>query len=162
MIKWLGVGILLTPLVIIFLFISLFFINPLFNDSVLSRFENQFNNHAVPASTEILESQSVLGKLNGNGNGLDFFACFLLKSSLTIGDLNQYYQKQKFKNAKRSGDDKVLVEVLPVTSDSVNSDYLERHQLTFKTLENIDNYSGYYFVVIYDGGYPSGFDIRGH
>lgn len=162
MLKRVGKIILVTPLVISVLFMCLFIAVPLVNNVQLHKFTKQFSAHQLPAETKVLETKSVVGKLNGNGNGLDFFAAVLVKSSLSVDKLTHYYEQEEFKNAKRSGNYPVVTEVLPVTGDSVDSEHLEHRRLVYQSLSQLKDYSGYYFVVLYDGGYDSGFDLRGH
>ncbi|OMD45353.1 hypothetical protein BSK56_19725 [Paenibacillus borealis] len=87
MLKKIGLTLLVTPLVIIVLFVSLFLIIPLVNNVNLSKFEKQFSKHQLPPETTIVEKESILGKLNGNGNGLDFLAAILVDSSLSVDEL---------------------------------------------------------------------------
>lgn len=162
MLKKIGLSLLVTPLVIIVLFVSLFLIIPLVNNVNLSKFEKQFSKHQLPPETTIVEKESILGKLNGNGNGLDFLAAILVDSSLSVDELTSYYTKETFKNAKRSGEYPVITEVLPVTGAAVDSVHLEHGSLTFDALKDIADYSGYYFIILYDGGYGASFDLRGH
>ena len=46
-----------------------------------------------PEETVIISYETRYGKLNGNGNGMDFFACTLIKSDLSLNELKQYYSK---------------------------------------------------------------------
>ncbi|MFC3801469.1 hypothetical protein [Cohnella sp. GCM10012308] len=118
--------------------------------------------YPLPQKTEYLESKSIVGKLNGNGNGIDFFSSILVHSSLSMSDLESYYGAATFKTAKKSGAFPVFVDVLPVTRDRIATEHVERTALKFKSLSDLEHYENYYFVLIYDGGYDAGFDMRGH
>ena len=45
----------------------------------------------MPERTEIIDSVSLAGKLVGNGNGVQYFGAILLKSKLSLNDLEDYY-----------------------------------------------------------------------
>ena len=51
-----------------------------YNDFVLNSFSKQIYNCNLPEGTVIVEKQNMCGKLNGNGDGMDFLACILIKS----------------------------------------------------------------------------------
>lgn len=45
----------------------------------------------MPERTEIIDSVSLAGKLVGNGNSVQYFGAILLKSKLSLNDLEDYY-----------------------------------------------------------------------
>lgn len=154
------------PFLIVSVFV-IFIISIIFYDSVknnisLSKFEKQLINYPLPPNTEFFETQSILGKLNGNGNGMDFFTSILIKSSLTAEELKYHYEKVKFEGAKKNSINPVAIDVIPVTGKTLKSKYLERTQLKFNILTELDNYSDYYFITLYNGGYIADFDLRGN
>lgn len=162
MIKKIIITIICIPMVLVLLFISLFFINPIINDFRLNNFAKQLKEYPLPDKTYIVEAQSVCGKLNGNGNGMDYFACILIKSELDIDKIKEHYSNAVLRPARRGKDHKVKVMVDYVTSPKVESDLIEHRKIYFEKIKKINDYSGYYYVMAYDGGYFSGFDLRGN
>ncbi len=123
-----------------------FVINPVINNIRLANFSRQIYTHSLPMQTKILEKQSICGKLNGNGDGMDFLATILIKSDLSLEDLQKYYS---------------FATVIKQDGVTLKDDCVENRELKYSALNNINNYEGYYVVYIYDGGYPALFDIRG-
>lgn len=151
--------------IISFLFvfvISLFIFIPLINNYRLSTFAHQLDTFALPQSTMQIEQKTICGKLNGNGNGMDFLVCTLVKSDLALDALKQYYTSITFKAVRDDEGHKVNVEVLHVNGSEVKTTYLQHGSINFDTLKNNLDYSNYYIVLLYDGGYSADFDIRGH
>lgn len=67
------------------------FLNPAINNVKLYRLSRQLSNHSISLKVQIIEKQSICGKLNGNGNGMDFLATILVKSDLSLEELQKYY-----------------------------------------------------------------------
>lgn len=65
---------------------------PLTNNVIASNVRKDLIRLPLPEGTEILDSISVAGKLIGNGNGMQYFGAILIKSELSLDELNQYYQ----------------------------------------------------------------------
>lgn len=159
------VAIISIPIILILIVISPFVIAPLMNNLALLNFSKQLYNYPLPLHTKILEKHDACGKLNGNGNGMDFVATMLVKSDLTSNELNDYYFKATFNYAKNENSiskDKIALEIVTPTSPNLESEYLEHQEIYFDKLKNINSYSNYYIVILYDGGYSADFDIRGH
>ena len=114
----------------------------------------------MPDNCLVLEHYALLGKLNGNGNGLDFAAVVLLQTNLetTKSDLIEYYSSYDFVPAKGTVHSVELI-VEPVNDSDFTSGYIEHRPLTFQSAINHTEYR-YYAVIIYDGGYFAGFDLR--
>src|SRR5690606_40924776 len=92
---------------------SLFVVFPILNNISLSKFEKQFERYPLPEETSLIEVKSVVGKLNGNGNSIDFFVGLLIQSELSKDELTHYYVHAQYavaKVVKRN----VLIEVLTV------------------------------------------------
>ena len=152
----------LIPILLILLVVLPFIISPIINSITLSGFAKQINNIPLPAGTELIEKEAICGKLNGNGNGMDFFACILIKSDMTINQIKKYYEERKYKAAKSDKDHVVDTEIVLANGYRLETDYVEHGGIYFDKLKNINDYTGYFVVMIYDGGYPTGFDLRGH
>lgn len=129
-----------------------------YNDMVLNSFSKQLYNCNMPGGTVIVEKQKICGKLNGNGDGMDFLAVILVKSDKTIDELKDHFESLSFKGAKPSSKT-AKIQVLEVTDNKLQSEYLEHKEIKFT--EIIGKSDKYYAVVIYDGGYWTYFDLRG-
>lgn len=157
--KWLFIAI---PLFVIILIVSPFIISPITNNFALRSFSNQLDSLPKTAVITFVEKQSICGKLNGNGNGMDFLACMLVKSNLTSDELFQIYDNLNYKTAKNNSNSIVDFEVVPMQSHILKTQYLEHGEIIFNSLKNVSDISNYYALIIYDGGYSANFDIRGH
>lgn len=157
--------ILIPSVIVIFAGIALIAVlifSPVLNDIRLSHFADQLSSYPLPENSQLIEEKSVCGKLNGNGNGMDYFACILIKSDLSINDIDSYYQSKKYSPARNRNEYPVNVQVIQVSGAKLDTEYIENQEINFQSLNGINNFSGYYVVLIYDGGYSAGFDIRGN
>ena len=70
-------------------FFSLLGLLPNMNDMYAKRFSDQLLQCSAPEGSLLLEHYKLIGKLNGNGNGMDFAAVILLQTNMetTKGDL---------------------------------------------------------------------------
>ena len=152
----LTVGILMqfVLLVVIVLNVSVFY-----NNMVLDSFSQQLFNSDIPEETVILEKHKICGKLNGNGDGMDFLACILIRSDKTISELEKHFETLNFMGAKLSHKTAEL-QVLAVTESQLRSDYLINRDIIFGVELELNRYN-YYAIVIYDGGYWGLLDMRG-
>lgn len=66
-------GVMVVVTAIVFAFIS-------WNSVILKGFETVFELSVKGESIEVLDTQSVYGKLNGNGNGINYFSAVLVKA----------------------------------------------------------------------------------
>lgn len=122
------------------------FVNPIINNIRLAQFSRQIYSHSLPRQTQLLEKQCICGKLNGNGDGMDFLATILIKSDLSLEELQRYYS---------------FATVIKQEGIILNSEYLENGEIRYSKLKDVTNFKDYYVVFIFDGGYPALFDIRG-
>ncbi|MBE6692517.1 MAG: hypothetical protein E7586_04195 [Ruminococcaceae bacterium] len=134
------------------LFVLSFFINHnfLINHHLTQEFKDIIKSES---EIEIIQSKSVRGKLNGNGNGINYFGTVLVKAN-SDEDLKKLLTKldEEFETvgyAIQSG-------------EQVNNRLIEHVNLEYD--ENLSNdetyYSIYYFNASNKYSYP--FDIRGH
>ena len=144
------------------LLLALLFVgSPIYNEYLLYGLSSQLKEYPLPVKTEFIELESVCGKLNGNGNGMNFCACLLVKSELSAEEIKSHYKKAKFKpavNEKWSVD----VLVFQPTGEKFENDYLEHRNVIFDNLIDKNNLQGYHVVMAFDGGYWGGFDLRAH
>lgn len=122
------------------------FLNPAINNIKLYRLSRELSNHSISLKTQIIEKQSICGKLNGNGNGMDFLVTILVKSDLSLEELQKYYS---------------FATVIKQEGMSLNTEYLEHGEIEYSKLKDITSFEDYFVVLIFDGGYPALFDIRG-
>lgn len=102
---------------------------------------------------EIVESQSIYGKLNGNGNGINYFGAVLVKRS-SVSDIDALIT--------RLGRDFESAGYLEQKDSAIVSEYLEHKNLSYKT-EILDN-GEYITVYFYDSTHPNSdyLDLAAH
>ncbi len=64
---------------------------PLINNFQADKLRKQLLDMALPEKTEIVESISNAGKISGNGNGMQYFGAILIKSELSLDELQAHY-----------------------------------------------------------------------
>ncbi len=64
---------------------------PIVNNAIALGVENQLEKLPLPPDTERIESISKAGKMVGNGNGMQYFGAILIKSDLSIEELENHY-----------------------------------------------------------------------
>ena len=105
----------------------------------------------LPEEAELIESLSQAGKLTGNGNGMQYFGAILVRSDLSLEELDAYYSDY------RSNEWEYLVE----TQERQPIEVIDHGTLQFT--EEIKD-SGYYIVYSWGSGNSplEELDIRGH
>ena len=105
----------------------------------------------LPEETELIESLSQAGKLTGNGNGMQYFGAILIRSELSLEELDAYYSDY------RSNEWEYLVEI----QEGQSIEVIDHGTLQFT--EEIKD-SGYYIVYSWGSGKSllEELDIRGH
>lgn len=142
--------------------ISLIVSIPIYHNIKLNEFASQLENIKYPGNVEVIESKKTCGKLVGNGNSMDYFACVLvrcqdkqevLENLLFQSDIVQVGNKDKACEYR---------EVVPVNGCVLESKYLQHGTIEFETLANKIEHQEYYALIIFDGGYDAFWDLRGH
>lgn len=64
---------------------------PLINNYTAYKVEKALCEIPLPEETELIESLSQAGKLTGNGNGMQYFGAILIRSELSLEELDAYY-----------------------------------------------------------------------
>ena len=130
---------------------------PIMNDYCAHKVVKQLKETPLPENTELLESKSIAGKLSGNGNGMDYLGIILIKSKLSINELEAYYSNY------RNDEWEYLVEVQKGQEPNMTD-----HTLGLHFTEKIGD-KGYYIVYSWGDGPKSIFmkslmesDLRGH
>ena len=124
---------------------------PLINNHTAYKVEKALCEIPLPEETELIESLSQAGKLTGNGNGMQYFGAILIRSELSLEELETYYSDY------RSNEWECLVE----TQEGQSIEVIDHETLQFS--EKIDD-SGYYIVYSWGSGNSllKELDIRGH
>ncbi len=117
---------------------------------LMGSFTNTVDRHL---SGGIVEIKSVYGKLNGNGNGIQYFGAALVKED-SVQDLDALVAEleQEFE----------VVEVLRQQSSKIESRHLEHRELTFSA--EIPGDGGYLAICFFnsDNPFSNPADIAGH
>ena len=124
---------------------------PLINNHSAYKVETGLCETPLPEGTELIESLSRAGKMTGNGNGMQYFGAILIRSELSLDELNTYY------SGYRSNEWEYIVEV----QDGQSIEVIDHGTLQFS--EEIKD-SGYYIVYSWGSGnfLFEELDIRGH
>lgn len=146
--------------VITCIIIGLFLLIPSYNTYILIKFSSQLFDMDLPEDICVIEKYKIRGKLNGNGNGMDFFACILVETERSQGELQDYLNNQKFSPAKNH--EMVETEVVKLCTNRLETKYVVNEDVVFETIKDEIDFDNYYVLIIYDGGYDSDFDIWGH
>ena len=124
---------------------------PLINNNIAYKVEKALCEIPLPEETELIESLSQAGKLTGNGNGMQYFGAILIRSELSLEELDAYYSDY------RSNEWEYLVG----TQEGQSIEVIDHGTLQFT--EEIKG-SGYYIVYSWGSGKSllEELDIRGH
>ena len=124
---------------------------PLINNYTAYKVEKALCEIPLPEETELIESLSQAGKLTGNGNGMQYFGAILIRSELSLEELETYYSDY------RSNEWEYLVEI----QEGQSIEVIEHKSLQFS--EEIED-SGYYIVYSWGNGDSllQELDMRGH
>ena len=121
------------------------------NNNIAYKEEKELCETPLPEKTELIESISRAGKLTGNGNGMQYFGAILIRSDLSLEELDAYY------SGYRSNEWECLVE----TQEGQSIEGIDHGTLQFA--EEIKD-RGYYIVYSWGSGNSllDELDIRGH
>lgn len=124
---------------------------PLINNHTAYKVEKTLCEIPLPEETELIESLSQAGKLTGNGNGMQYFGAILIRSDLSLEELDAYYSRY------RSNEWECLVKI----QEGQSIEGIDHGTLQFA--EEIKN-RGYYIVYSWGSGNSllDELDIRGH
>lgn len=124
---------------------------PLINNYTAYNVEKALCETSLPEETELIESLSQAGKLTGSGNGMQYFGAILIRSDLSLEELDVYY------SGYRSNEWEYLVEA----QEGQSIEVIDHRTLQFSE-EIKDN--GYYIVYSWGSGNSllEELDIRGH
>lgn len=124
---------------------------PLINNHTAYKVEKKLCETPLPEKTKLIESISRAGKLTGNGNGMQYFGAILIRSYLSLEELDAYY------SGYRSNEWEYLVDI----QEGQEIEVVDHSTLQFA--EQIES-KGYYIVYSWGDGNSllKEIDIRGH
>lgn len=76
--------------------IGMFYVLLCYNNLKLNKFARQLFDLALPQSSSVVEEKKICGKLNGNGNSMDYLACLLIKSDKSKEELDDFLNNLTF------------------------------------------------------------------
>ena len=136
---------------LIVLILAAFVSVPVYNNYCAYNVEKMLCETPLPEQTELIEAISQAGKLTGNGNGMQYFGAILIKSELSLEELDAYYSDY------RSSEWEYLMEV----QKGQFVEMLEHGGLQFSEKIKGNNY-----YIVYSWGSGNSLlremDIRGH
>ena len=145
-------AVIITSITVPVLLIAFLISIPLVNDHSAAAVEERLAEIPLPENTEYIESVSVAGKLTGNGNGMQYFGAMLIKSGLSLEELDYYYASY------RESEWDLVVE----KQEGQTIEVIEHGTLSFAC--DMGPEEGYYIVSSWGSGNEvfAMLDIRGH
>ena len=136
---------------LIVLILAAFVSVPVYNNYCAYNVEKMLCETPLPEQTELIEAISKAGKLTGNGNGMQYFGAIIIRSVLSLEELDAYY------SGYRSNEWECLVE----TQEGQSIEVIDHETLQFSG-EIKD--SGYYILYSWGNGNSllEESNIRGH
>lgn len=124
---------------------------PIINNYSAYKVEKGLRETPLPERTELIDSLSCAGKLTGNGNGMQYLGAILIRSELSMEELNAYY------SSYRSNEWEYLVKV----QEGQSIEVIDHGMLKFS--EEVKG-SGYFIIYSWGSGIDlfKELDIRGH
>lgn len=131
---------------------ALLLISPLVNNATAKAVERELRSTPLPERTTCIDSLSKAGKLNGNGNGMQYFGAMLVESELSLEALDEYYRTY------RQGAWDFLVQ----EQKTASIEQMEHETLTFSS--NLSPEASYYMIYSWGKGSEpfASLDLRGH
>ena len=93
----------LTMIAVAVLLVLIALVIPVVNNFVAAGVADRLEGLPLPEGTAVQDSVSMAGKLTGNGNGMQYFGALLLRSDLSLEELQAYYapyQKDVFDDCR--------------------------------------------------------------
>ena len=125
---------------------------PIVNNITAANVAGDLEDIPLPENTELVESISAAGKFVGNGNGMQYFGAVLIKTDLSLDELNSYYSDY------RENEFSLLVE----KQESGEIAVIEHGSLVFES--ELSSTEDYYIVYSWGDGIDlfADLDLRGH
>ena len=64
------------------------------NDHIAKELEHKLRSCPLPTDAQLLDSASIAGKMEGNGNGMQWFGVMLIKSSMSEEELTEWFEQR--------------------------------------------------------------------
>ncbi len=124
---------------------------PLINNYQAYKVKNKLQNIPLPEDSVIAEAVSSVGKLVGNGNGMQYFGAILIHSELSLEEIKSHYSSHAESEWKAPRVDNQTSQTINVTNSPLH----------FST--TIDN-ANFYIVYLWEdsNSFFLNLDIRGH
>lgn len=142
--------VILAPIIIL---VTMMAISYPINNIVAQNIITELKQNPLPEKTIIVEEKSIAARLCGNGDGVQYFGALLLKSELSLEELDNYYSQFR----KR---EECNIVKHQYGKEIEQNEFPALHELSFDT--NIDNEN--YYILYTWGNYDSIFtylDWRG-
>ena len=142
----------LLPIILITLFVLFALSVPIVNNITAATVLSDIKNIPLPENTEYVDGVSAAGKFTGNGNGMQYFGAMLIKTDLSLDELNSYYSDY------RENEFRLLIE----KQESGEIAVIEHGSLVFESELSQDE--NYYIVYSWGDGIDlfADLDLRGH
>ena len=142
----------LLPIILITLFVLFALSVPIVNNITAATVLRDIKNIPLPENTEYVDGVSAAGKFTGNGNGMQYFGAMLIKTDLSLDELNSYYSDY------RENEFRLLVE----KQESGEIAVIEHGSLVFES--ELSSTEDYYIVYSWGDGIDlfADLDLRGH
>lgn len=161
--------VLIITIIVIGIPIVVITLNMTINSIALSVFAGQLDK-TLPPSSALLEKQTLCGRMQGTGDGMEFLAVALIESPMSLEELKEYYKSVHFEYAKpqsrtkeeRDFGYKVHNTISNAFNNNYTSDYCAKEREIYLLFNlNIEDKRNLYYIEIYDEAYWAWFDIRG-
>lgn len=129
-------------LVIIAIIIVCFY---LYSNTSLKEFEKEITNFVLPENVEKIAIKSGVGDSGGNGDYSTYRVVMLVKTEIPIEELNKEFEKRNLTFSSYIPNSGNPICYITHCEDKVFKSMLH-FKLTFDELENIEDYSNYYFI----------------
>ena len=142
------------------------------NDILLNRYAKQLYSIPLPPETELISQDQALGNLYGTGDHMDFAVQMVVRSSLSVEELQAYYDEFQPKTVEElsllpMGDimDMAIdhtgqvIEVIPKEEAVLFTG--SKFVYTRRAQDGQEAASGEFIIQMKDTHYPAGLDIRG-
>ncbi len=125
---------------------------PIVNNVTAMKVKNRLKEIPLPEKTEYVEAISRADKMTGNGNGMQYFGAILIKSKLSVEELDDYYA------AYRKNEWDCIVE----RQSGQEITCIEHGKLSFET--DLSEDERYYIIYSWGSGNElfAQLDLRGH
>lgn len=121
---------------------------PFINNYLASRIATEIEQIPLPEKTTYIESVSRADKMVGNGNGIQYLGAVLIKSDLSIEELNEFYAEYNDLKIEEQTNEKI--------------EFIDHGELSFE--HDFDENENYYILYSWGEGIElfSALDMRGH